>query len=198
MHASTIKQGMLIRWRLLPPTRAAPYGATADAHGTGCGVGGMSQHGGSHDGMAGESTGSSASCIPQALGPKAPGKIRIGVAPPDAQVGQGNNAGGGLQHSDSQCDDLADERAGHRDCRARLAHRHAAAGRSATEAVRLHPVLQRGGETPRSSGFGKFVKIGGMVAQHDADGRDGAWHGRRDGRTGRGVGGLAGRPSSRR
>ena len=31
---------------------------------------------------------------PQALGPKAPGKIRIGVAPPDAQVGQGNNTGG--------------------------------------------------------------------------------------------------------
>ncbi len=30
---------------------------------------------------------------PQALGPKAAGKIRIGVAPPDAQVGQGNNAG---------------------------------------------------------------------------------------------------------
>jgi hypothetical protein len=30
---------------------------------------------------------------PQALGPKAAGKIRIGVAPPDAQLGQGNNAG---------------------------------------------------------------------------------------------------------
>ncbi|HMK21561.1 MAG TPA: hypothetical protein VK466_04460, partial [Terriglobales bacterium] len=30
---------------------------------------------------------------PQALGPKAPGKIRIGIAPPDAQLGQGNNAG---------------------------------------------------------------------------------------------------------
>jgi hypothetical protein len=30
---------------------------------------------------------------PQALGPKAAGKIRIGVAPPQAQVGQGNNAG---------------------------------------------------------------------------------------------------------
>ena len=30
---------------------------------------------------------------PAVLGPKAPGKIRIGVAPPDAQVGQGNNAG---------------------------------------------------------------------------------------------------------
>jgi hypothetical protein len=30
---------------------------------------------------------------PQALGPKASGRIRIGVAPPDAQLGQGNNAG---------------------------------------------------------------------------------------------------------
>ena len=30
---------------------------------------------------------------PQVLGPKAAGKIRIGIAPPDAQVGQGNNAG---------------------------------------------------------------------------------------------------------
>lgn len=31
---------------------------------------------------------------PQTLGTKAPGKIRIGVAPPEAQVGQGSNAGG--------------------------------------------------------------------------------------------------------
>lgn len=30
---------------------------------------------------------------PQALGPKVAGKIRIGIAPPDAQLGQGNNAG---------------------------------------------------------------------------------------------------------
>jgi hypothetical protein len=30
---------------------------------------------------------------PQVLGPKAPGKLRIGIAPPDAQLGQGNNAG---------------------------------------------------------------------------------------------------------
>ena len=30
---------------------------------------------------------------PQVLGPKAPGKIRVGVAPPDAQLGQGSNAG---------------------------------------------------------------------------------------------------------
>jgi hypothetical protein len=30
--------------------------------------------------------------LPQALGPKAAGKIRIGIAPADAQLGQGNNA----------------------------------------------------------------------------------------------------------
>jgi|SRR5579883_157652 hypothetical protein len=29
---------------------------------------------------------------PQVLGPKAPGKIRVGIAPPEAQLGQGNNA----------------------------------------------------------------------------------------------------------
>jgi hypothetical protein len=31
---------------------------------------------------------------PKVLGPKAPGKIRIGIASPDAQVGQGTNSGG--------------------------------------------------------------------------------------------------------
>ena len=51
------------------------------------GFGGMPQ-------MTGSSQPTSAQvAAPQALGPKAPGKIRIGVAPPDAQVGQGNNAG---------------------------------------------------------------------------------------------------------
>src|SRR5256885_12305292 len=34
-----------------------------------------------------------AAAAPAPLGPKAVGKIRIGVAPPEAQVGQGNNAG---------------------------------------------------------------------------------------------------------
>jgi hypothetical protein len=36
--------------------------------------------------------GSAAVAAPLQLEPKAPGKIRIGVAPPDAQLGQGNNA----------------------------------------------------------------------------------------------------------
>lgn len=53
------------------------------------GPGGMSNMG-----MGGNQLASAPMAIPQALGPKAPGKIRIGVAPPDAQVGQGSNAGG--------------------------------------------------------------------------------------------------------
>lgn len=44
-------------------------------------------------GMGSGQPGATQVAAPQTLGPKAPGKIRIGVAPPDAQVGQGNNAG---------------------------------------------------------------------------------------------------------
>jgi hypothetical protein len=44
-------------------------------------------------GMGGNQPASAPVAAPQVLGPKAPGKIRIGVAPPDAQVGQGSNAG---------------------------------------------------------------------------------------------------------
>lgn len=43
--------------------------------------------------MGGTQPGGAPVAAPQVLGPKAPGKIRIGVAPPDAQLGQGNNAG---------------------------------------------------------------------------------------------------------
>jgi hypothetical protein len=42
-------------------------------------------------GMQGSPTGAAVP-LPQALGPKAPGKIRIGVAPAQAQLGQGNSA----------------------------------------------------------------------------------------------------------
>src|SRR5581483_4737385 len=42
-------------------------------------------------GMQGPATGAAVP-LPQALGPKAPGKIRIGIAPAQAQLGQGNNA----------------------------------------------------------------------------------------------------------
>src|SRR5215813_9139148 len=42
--------------------------------------------------MPGAQTASTPVPIPQALGPKAAGKIRIGIAPAVAQMGQGNNA----------------------------------------------------------------------------------------------------------
>jgi hypothetical protein len=56
-------------------------------------LGGMPQMGGMPNMMGGGPQAGTQVATPQALGPKAPGKIRIGVAPPDAQVGQGNNAG---------------------------------------------------------------------------------------------------------
>jgi hypothetical protein len=43
--------------------------------------------------MGGGASGGSQIATPQALGPKAPGRIRIGVAPPDAQMGQGSKSG---------------------------------------------------------------------------------------------------------
>ena len=51
--------------------------------------------GGQYNGMPGmqqQPVTGTAVPLPQALGPKAPGKIRIGVAPAQAQLGQGNNA----------------------------------------------------------------------------------------------------------
>jgi hypothetical protein len=56
----------------------------AQAHMPGMGMPGM--------GMSGNQPGAAQVAVPQSLGPKAAGKLRIGVAPPDAQVGQGNNA----------------------------------------------------------------------------------------------------------
>jgi hypothetical protein len=55
----------------------------------------MGLGGGMNSGMSGMGNQQRPNTVPapQQLGPKQPGKIRIGVAPPDAQVGQGNNAG---------------------------------------------------------------------------------------------------------
>jgi hypothetical protein len=55
-------------------------------------MGGMPAGMGGMPAMQGQPTGA-AVAAPQQLGPKAAGKIRIGVAPPEAQLGQGNNAG---------------------------------------------------------------------------------------------------------
>jgi hypothetical protein len=48
---------------------------------------------GGMNGTGGNQPASAPVAAPQALGPKAPGKIRVGIAPPEAQLGQGNNAG---------------------------------------------------------------------------------------------------------
>lgn len=65
--------------------QAAAMGLTGGAP-IGPNMGGM-------PGMGGNQPTGAPVAAPQALGPKAAGKIRIGVAPPDAQLGQGNNAG---------------------------------------------------------------------------------------------------------
>jgi hypothetical protein len=67
---------------------AAQQGAWAQAQQMG-----MMAQGARMPGMPNQQFAGAAVATPQALGPKAPGRIRIGVAPPDAQVGQGNNAG---------------------------------------------------------------------------------------------------------
>lgn len=56
------------------------------------GMGGMAAMQGMQ-GMGGMQQRGQSTAAPQQLGPKQPGRIRIGVAPPDAQVGQGNNTG---------------------------------------------------------------------------------------------------------
>ena len=84
------------------PAAAAQQNAAAQSTATGMmsqfssqmggmpGMGGMSGMGG----MANKQPAPAAVPAPQALGPKAAGKIRVGIAPPDAQMGQGNNANG--------------------------------------------------------------------------------------------------------
>ena len=88
--AATVTQGMLNPMGAMAANQAALAMAQrqmAMAQGATAGLGGMPQM------MGSAQQGGAQVAAPQALGPKAPGKIRIGVAPPDAQVGQGNNAG---------------------------------------------------------------------------------------------------------
>jgi hypothetical protein len=102
---------------------------------------------------------------PQALGPKAPGKIRIGVAPPDAQVGQGSNA-------------QADYSTPIRNAMILLMNGPAVE----VAALDSHVPMQLQAEAqqkqcdyilmssvavkhPQSGGFGKFMKMGGTMAQ---------------------------------
>jgi hypothetical protein len=67
--------------------------AMAQAQQLGLGAPGNAPMGGMPGMSMGAPQGGSPVASPQVLGPKAAGKIRVGVAPPEAQVGQGNNAG---------------------------------------------------------------------------------------------------------
>jgi hypothetical protein len=68
-------------------------GNAPSSGGMASGMAGMLGMGGA-SGMAGNQPPASTNvAAPQALGPKAAGKIRVGIAPPDAQLGQGSNAG---------------------------------------------------------------------------------------------------------
>ncbi len=108
--------------------------------------------------------GSAPIAAPQALGPKAPGKIRIGVAPPDAQVGQGSNA-------------QADYSTPIRNAMILLMNGPAVeiAALDSRVAMQLQAEAQQkqcdyilmssvAVKHPQSGGFGKFAKFGGMAA----------------------------------
>jgi hypothetical protein len=72
------------------PMNASAMGMTA---GFPAKTGMLARMGGQFQNGASSMQGSAAPVpLPQALGPKAAGKIRIGIAPADAQLGQGNNA----------------------------------------------------------------------------------------------------------
>jgi hypothetical protein len=102
--------------------------------------------------------------VPQALGPKAPGKIRIGVAPPEAQVGQGSNA-------------QADYSTPIRNAMILLMNGPAVeiAALDSRVAMQLQAEAQQkqcdyilmssvAVKHPQSGGFGKFMKMGGTMA----------------------------------
>lgn len=99
--AATVKQGMLNPMAAPAANQAAMSAMQQQmrtAQGLGFGGGQMMPNMQGMPGMpqmAGPQTQPAASQIaaPQVLGPKGAGKIRIGVAPPDAQMGQGSKSG---------------------------------------------------------------------------------------------------------
>ncbi len=128
------------------------------------GAGGMGNVAGMmHPGGANQ-PGGAPIAIPQALGPKAPGKIRIGVAPPEAQVGQGSQA-------------QADYSTPIRNAMILLMNGPAVeiAALDSRVAMQLQAEAQQkqcdyilmssvAVKHPQSGGFGKFAKFGGMAA----------------------------------
>src|SRR5882724_1901452 len=85
------KKGKFSLSQMMNPKQMAAQQMAAQAQQGGMGA---AMNPGGMPGMGGVQQAADKSAVPSpALGPKAKGKIRIGVAPPDAQLGQGNNAG---------------------------------------------------------------------------------------------------------
>ncbi len=102
--------------------------------------------------------------IPQALGPKAPGKIRIGIAPPDAQLGQGNNAS--ADYSTPIRNAVVALMSGPAVEIAALDSHIAMQLQAEAQQKQCDYVLFSGVTVKhgQSSGFGKFMKMGSMAA----------------------------------
>ena len=122
------------------------------------GMGGMPQMTG------GSQPGGAQVAAPQVLGPKASGKIRIGVAPPDAQVGQGSNAGGDYSTPIRNAE-VALMSGPAVEIAALDAHipmqLQAEAQQKQCDFILFSSVAVK---HPSGGGFGKFAKFGGMAA----------------------------------
>jgi hypothetical protein len=128
-------------------------------------AGGMGNMAAMMHGGAGNQPAAAPIAIPQALGPKAPGKIRIGVAPPEAQVGQGSNAQG--DYSTPIRNAMILLMNGPAVEIAALESRvpvqlQAEAAQKQCDYVLMSSVAVK---HPQSGGFGKFMKMGGTMAQ---------------------------------
>lgn len=100
---------------------------------------------------------------PQALGPKAPGKVRIGVAPPDAQVGQGSNAGGDYSTPIRNAE-IALMNGPAVEIAALDSHIPMQLQAEAQQKQCDYILFSSVGVKHASGGFGKFAKFGGMAA----------------------------------
>jgi hypothetical protein len=115
-------------------------------------------------GMGNAQIANTAVTTPQVLGPKAPGKIRIGVAPPDAQLGQGSNAG--ADYSTPIRNAVVAIMSGPAVEIAALDSHIAMQVQAEAQQKQCDYILYSGVDVKhaQSTGFGKFMKIGTMAA----------------------------------
>jgi hypothetical protein len=126
-------------------------------------MGGMSPMTGM-PGMGAPQAASTTVAPPPALGPKAPGKIRIGVASPEAQLGQGNNAG--ADYSTPIRNAVVALMSGPAVEIAALDSRIAIQLQAEAQQKQCDYILYSSVELKHSSGggFGKFMKMAGPLA----------------------------------